>query len=42
LVKRLVELHGGTVEGRSDGLGEGSEFLVRLALCDKDSELPTG
>jgi len=30
LVKQLVELHGGTVEARSDGPGTGSEFVVRL------------
>ena len=32
LVKALVEMHGGTVEARSEGLGCGSEFLVRLPL----------
>jgi signal transduction histidine kinase len=30
LVKRLVELHGGSVAAYSDGLGCGSEFMVRL------------
>ena len=30
LVRRLVELHGGSVEARSDGPGAGSEFTVRL------------
>jgi signal transduction histidine kinase len=30
LVKHLVELHGGTVIARSDGLGGGSQFIVRL------------
>ncbi|MDI1481848.1 PAS domain S-box protein [Polyangium sp. y55x31] len=32
LVRRLIELHGGRVEAHSDGLGKGSEFVVRLAL----------
>ncbi len=33
LVRRLVELHGGTVEARSDGIGRGSEFAVTLPLA---------
>jgi signal transduction histidine kinase len=32
LVKTLVELHGGTVTAASAGLGQGSEFIVRLPL----------
>jgi signal transduction histidine kinase len=32
LVKKLVELHGGTVRAASDGPGHGSEFVVRLPL----------
>ena len=30
LARRLVELHGGTIEAKSDGLGMGSQFTVRL------------
>ena len=30
LVRRIAELHGGSVEARSDGQGRGSEFTVRL------------
>jgi CheY-like chemotaxis protein/two-component sensor histidine kinase len=34
LVKGLVELHGGSIEARSEGLGKGSEFVVRLPVGD--------
>lgn len=30
LVKHLVEMHGGSVQAKSGGLGMGSEFIVRL------------
>lgn len=33
VVKQWVDAHGGTVEVRSDGIGKGSEFTVRLPLC---------
>src|SRR5690606_36527817 len=32
LVRRVVELHGGMAQARSDGIGHGSEFIVRLPL----------
>jgi signal transduction histidine kinase len=32
LVRNLVEMHGGTVEALSAGLGRGSEFVIRLPL----------
>jgi len=33
LVKRLVELHGGSVAASSDGIGKGSEFTITLPLA---------
>jgi PAS domain S-box-containing protein len=36
LVRKLVELHGGSVEARSDGSGSGSEFVVHLPLAPVD------
>ena len=40
LVKSLVEMHGGTVEATSDGLGNGSEFTVRLPILQASDVLP--
>ena len=34
LVKGLVEMHGGSVRAHSEGLGEGSAFIVRLPLTE--------
>lgn len=36
IVKNLVELHGGTVEARSDGPGQGACFTIRLPACTGD------
>ena len=41
LAKGLVELHGGTIEARSRGVGFGSEFIVRLPLASLEA-LPLG
>jgi signal transduction histidine kinase len=41
VVRELVELHGGTVEATSSGLGTGSEFTVKLPAIGT-SECPSG
>ncbi len=40
LVRRVVELHGGVVQARSAGLGQGSEFIVRLPLAPDAEQQP--
>lgn len=40
LVKGVIELHGGTVEAVSPGLGRGAEFIIRLPT-DEGAELTT-
>jgi signal transduction histidine kinase/DNA-binding response OmpR family regulator len=41
LVRRLVEMHGGTVQAFSEGLGMGSELVVRLpAVAAERGEVP--
>jgi PAS domain S-box-containing protein len=37
VVQRLVELHGGKVQASSEGLGKGSEFVVRLPVAAPSS-----
>jgi signal transduction histidine kinase len=40
LARHVVELHRGTIEARSEGIGRGSEFIVRLprARADRQSD----
>ncbi len=35
VVKRLIEMHGGKVQARSDGLGRGTTFEIRLPLIQR-------
>jgi len=35
LAKNLVDMHGGTLEARSAGLGKGCDFIVRLPLVSE-------
>ncbi|HEY9422464.1 MAG TPA: PAS domain-containing sensor histidine kinase, partial [Thermoanaerobaculia bacterium] len=35
LARRLVEMHGGSVEAHSAGVGQGSEFLIRLPVMPR-------
>jgi hypothetical protein len=38
LVRNVVELHGGSVEAKSDGATHGAEFTVRLPLPDQQAQ----
>jgi two-component system, chemotaxis family, CheB/CheR fusion protein len=39
IVRHIAELHGGTVEGRSEGLFKGATFVVTLPL-NADVQIP--
>jgi PAS domain S-box-containing protein len=38
VVKKLVELHGGSVAARSEGLGQGCEFILRFPAARRPAE----
>lgn len=40
LVRKIVQMHGGTIRATSAGLGLGSTFTVRLPLARADGSLP--
>src|SRR5262249_10575362 len=41
LAKRLVELHGGTIDAHSDGPGRGSSFVVRVPAAKPAAATPS-
>lgn len=41
IVRSLIQMHAGTVEARSAGGGQGSEFIVRLPLCRQPADSPS-
>ncbi len=40
LARRVAELHGGTIEAKSDGPGRGSVFTVKLPLLNEAPQIP--
>lgn len=42
LVKTLVQLHGGTVTARSDGVGQGSTFEIVLPVLAQSQQITSG
>lgn len=41
LVRGLIELHGGSVYARSEGVGKGAEFVARIPLVEGPRQKPT-
>ena len=41
VVRSLVEMHGGSVQAASEGLGKGSEFMVRLPIWKPEETMAT-
>jgi CheY-like chemotaxis protein len=42
VVKRLVEMHGGSIAARSEGPGQGSEFTVRIPGAERPAKAAAG
>ncbi len=42
LVRKLVEAHQGTVEAKSEGLGKGAEFIIRLPVIHAEATTSSG
>jgi signal transduction histidine kinase len=42
IVDHLVRLHGGTIQALSEGLGRGTEFVVRLPLASTPRQRAAG
>ncbi len=42
LVRRLVQMHGGQVQARSEGVGRGASFEIRLPLGRREADVPAG
>jgi PAS domain S-box-containing protein len=40
LVKSIVDLHGGTIQATSEGVGKGSNFEIALPLLEAQEEIP--
>jgi PAS domain S-box-containing protein len=41
MVKKLVEMHGGNIAAHSEGMGKGSEFVVRMPAAKHAPSTPT-
>jgi signal transduction histidine kinase len=39
LSRKLIELHGGTIQASSDGLGRGATFSVRIPRPPQDADV---
>ena len=42
LVRRLLQMHGGTITAHSEGPGQGTEFLIRLPLLPETTQSANG